>query len=55
MRQTMLKFFQGRHVKVSLFIQEGMQSLTGTIIFPKAAVQPPWVKKPGLVESCPSD
>jgi len=49
-RQTLLKFLQGRHVKVSLFIQEGMQNLSGGLIFPKPTCQPPFIKKPGTIE-----
>ena len=48
-RQTLLKFFQGKHVKVSLFIQEGMQNLSGTLLFPNETLQPPGVKTPGIV------
>ncbi len=35
LRQVLLKFLQDKHVKVSLFIQEGMQNFNGTLIFPK--------------------
>lgn len=46
-RQTLLKFFQGKQVKVSLFIQEGMQNLNGVLLFPKDQIQPPGIKTPG--------
>lgn len=30
-KQQLMKFFQDKHIKVSLFIQDGIQSLDGTI------------------------
>ena len=31
MKQQLYKFFQDKHIKVSLFIQDGIQGLDGTI------------------------
>ncbi|GFR51599.1 hypothetical protein Agub_g14023, partial [Astrephomene gubernaculifera] len=36
-RQTLLRFFQDKRVKVSLFLQEGIQSSMGRIILPSPA------------------
>jgi hypothetical protein len=49
LRQTLLRFFQGKNVKVSIFIQDGMQSNTGVIFLPMNESAPPQVKMPGTV------
>lgn len=35
-RHTLAKFFQDKHIKVSLFLQDGIQSPDGTIVLPAA-------------------
>jgi hypothetical protein len=49
LRQTLLRFFQGKNVKVSIFIQDNMQSSSGVIYLPMNDTAPPAVKKPGSV------
>jgi len=34
-RQTLARFFQDKHIKVSLFLQDGIQSTDGTILIPQ--------------------
>jgi len=49
LRQTLLRFFQGKNVKVSLFIQECLQSNTGIIYLPMIDMAPPHVDLPGKI------
>lgn len=49
MKQTLLRFFQGKNVKVSIFIQDGTQSSSGVIFLPMHETAPPGVKPPGRV------
>ena len=49
LRQTLLRFFQGKNVKVSLFIQECLQSNTGVIFLPMIDMAPPHVNLPGNI------
>lgn len=49
LRETLLRFLQGKNVKVSIFIQESLQSSNSTIYLPMNEVSPPYTKKPGLV------
>lgn len=48
-KQNLLAFFQDRHVKVSLFIQEKIQSLDGTLNIFYTGIGPIFSKKPGTV------
>ena len=45
----MYKFFEDRHIKVSLFIQDKIQGLDGTIYIDFCGVGPTYSKKPGSV------
>ena len=49
LRQTLLRFLQGKNVKVSIFIQDNLQSNSGVIYLPMSELAPPAVKKPGYV------
>ena len=48
-KQQLLTFFQDKHIKVSLFIQENFQSLDGTLNIDYTGVGPMHSKKPGTV------
>eukprot|EP00668_Euglena_longa_P011244 GGOE01013633.1.p1 GENE.GGOE01013633.1~~GGOE01013633.1.p1 ORF type:complete len:379 (-),score=69.62 GGOE01013633.1:281-1417(-) len=50
-RQTLAKFFQDKHIKVSLFLQDGIQSPDGTIVLPQAGpiVNDETVEAPGTI------
>ena len=45
-KQTLLRFFQGKNVKVTVFISEGVQTETGAIVIPIEGYAPPSVNKP---------
>lgn len=47
LRQTILRFFQGKNIKVSIFIAENMQSDSGVIYLPIVENAPPLMSKPG--------
>jgi hypothetical protein len=49
LRQTLFRFFQGKNVKVSIFIQDGLQSNSGVIYLPMNEIAPPDVGLPGSV------
>eukprot|EP00735_Rhodelphis_limneticus_P014985 TRINITY_DN9110_c0_g1::TRINITY_DN9110_c0_g1_i1::g.18209::m.18209 TRINITY_DN9110_c0_g1::TRINITY_DN9110_c0_g1_i1::g.18209 ORF type:complete len:375 (+),score=55.15,sp/Q29S00/OSCP1_BOVIN/39.18/9e-77,Oscp1/PF10188.4/1.2e-60,Ribosomal_60s/PF00428.14/0.14,Ribosomal_60s/PF00428.14/1.5e+04 TRINITY_DN9110_c0_g1_i1:132-1256(+) len=49
LRQTLSRFVQDRRVKVSLFLQDGIQNVDGSIILPKKAHLPPNAEMPGTV------
>jgi hypothetical protein len=49
LRQIFLRYFQGKNVKVSLFIQESLQSPAGIIFLPMIDMAPPSVELPGLI------
>lgn len=49
-RQQIYKFFEDRHIKVSLFIQDKIQGLDGTIYLDFSDVGPQFSLKPGLVK-----
>ena len=46
-RQQMYKFFEDRHIKVSLFIQDSIQGLDGTIYIDFCGIGPMHSQKPG--------
>jgi hypothetical protein len=50
LRYTLLRFFQDRKVKVSLFLQDGIQNLDGTIVLDFTGVLPPGTDVPGTVK-----
>jgi hypothetical protein len=49
-KQNLLSFFQDRHVKVSLFIQEKIQSLDGTLNIFYTGIGPIFSQKPGTIK-----
>ena len=49
LKQTLLRFFQGKNIKVSIFMTEQLQSETGVIYLPMNENAPPLLKKPGLI------
>lgn len=49
-KQNLLSFFQDRHIKVSLFIQEKIQSLDGTLNIFYTGIGPIFSMKPGTVK-----
>eukprot|EP00670_Eutreptiella_braarudii_P015932 CAMPEP_0174327374 /NCGR_PEP_ID=MMETSP0810-20121108/14478_1 /TAXON_ID=73025 ORGANISM="Eutreptiella gymnastica-like, Strain CCMP1594" /NCGR_SAMPLE_ID=MMETSP0810 /ASSEMBLY_ACC=CAM_ASM_000659 /LENGTH=359 /DNA_ID=CAMNT_0015441207 /DNA_START=38 /DNA_END=1118 /DNA_ORIENTATION=- len=50
-RQSLAKFFQVKRIKVSLFLQDGIQSADGTIVIPKGGplVNDETVEAPGTI------
>jgi len=50
-RQTLAKNFQGKHIKVSLFLQDGIQSPDGTIVLTPGGpiMNEPTVEAPGTI------
>eukprot|EP00823_Brevimastigomonas_motovehiculus_P004426 TRINITY_DN2926_c0_g1_i1.p1 TRINITY_DN2926_c0_g1~~TRINITY_DN2926_c0_g1_i1.p1 ORF type:complete len:405 (-),score=112.69 TRINITY_DN2926_c0_g1_i1:478-1692(-) len=49
LRQALCRFFQERKVKVSLFLQDGIQSLDGAIIIFNEGSLPPHTQLPGTI------
>jgi len=49
-RATLLRFLQDRRVKVSLFLQDGIQANDGTIILSASGTLPPNVQTPGTTK-----
>ena len=49
LKQTLLRFLQGKNVKVSIFIQDFLQSNTGVIYLPMGEKAPPFVEEIGRV------
>lgn len=50
LKQTLFKFFQGKNVKVSIFIQDNVQDDKGSFILSNKEYAYPLVNKPGLVQ-----
>ena len=50
LRQTLCNFFQGRKVKVSLFLNGGLQNPDGSIVLPQGGPLPPDTDIPGTVK-----
>eukprot|EP00741_Cyanophora_paradoxa_P023699 tig00021612_g22893.t1 len=48
-RQTACRFFQDKRVKVSLFLQDGIQAPDGTVVLPVGGPMPPGAEPPGTV------
>eukprot|EP00743_Colponemidia_sp_Colp-15_P001693 GILK01001849.1.p1 GENE.GILK01001849.1~~GILK01001849.1.p1 ORF type:complete len:405 (-),score=65.54 GILK01001849.1:127-1290(-) len=49
LRQCLCLFFQGRRVKVSLFLQDGLQNLDGSMVVNTTGPVPPQTEMPGAV------
>merc|ERR1719424_1565574 len=58
LKQALCRFFEDKHVKVSLFLQDGIQKSDGTIALSNAGLLPPDVEVPGKIvyfdQSCGS-
>lgn len=48
-KQQLLSFFQDRHIKVSLFIQEQIQGLDGTLFIGYTDIGPVFSRQPGPI------
>ena len=55
LRQTLMRFLQGKNVKVSIFIQDNLQSNNSIIYLPMNEKAPPLVNKPGVVKEFDSN
>lgn len=55
LKQTLLRFLQGKNVKVSIFIQDNLQSNNSTIYLPMNEKAPPLVNKPGIIKEYDSN
>lgn len=51
-KQIILRFLQGKNVKVSIFIQDNLQSSSSILYLPMNEISPPNVEKPGTVFDC---
>lgn len=49
LKQTLHAFFQDRRIKVSLFLQEGLQTSSGAMVFPELEFLPPGVMIPNTI------
>jgi len=49
LKQALCRFFEDKHVKVSLFLQDGIQKSDGTIALSNAGTLPPDVEMPGKI------
>ena len=49
LKQALCRFFEDKHVKVSLFLQDGIQKSDGTIALSNAGPLPPDVEVPGRI------
>lgn len=49
LQQVIYQFFQGKKIKVSLFLQQNLQSLNGTLILNNKGVLPYGTEKPGSI------
>lgn len=49
LKQALCRFFEDKHVKVSLFLQDGIQKSDGTIALSNAGSLPPDVEVPGKI------
>lgn len=55
LKQTLMRFLQGKNVKVSIFIQDNLQSNNSIIYLPMNEKAPPLVNKPGVVKEFDSN
>ena len=51
LKSVILRFLQGKNVKVSIFIQENLQDSNSVIYLPMNEVSPPFVEKVGTVKN----
>ena len=51
LKSVILRFLQGKNVKVSIFIQENLQDSNSVIYLPMNEVSPPYVEKVGTVKN----
>ena len=49
LKSTLLRFLQGKNVKVSIFIQDKLQSQSNILFLPMNEIAPPLVGKPGEI------
>lgn len=49
LKAVLHKFFQDKRIKVSLFLQDGIQNLDGTIVIDRTGPVPPGSEVPGSV------
>ncbi|KAJ1418022.1 organic solute transport protein 1-domain-containing protein [Ochromonadaceae sp. CCMP2298] len=49
LEQVLLQFFQDKRIKVSLFLQRNMQSMTGTLMLTNTGNLPPGTHTPGTI------
>lgn len=49
LRYTLCRFFQDRRVKVSLFLQDGLQNMDGTLVLDVSGPLPPGSEVPGSI------
>lgn len=49
LRQRLLRFFQDKRIKVSLFLQEGIQTSTGALVLPIKGPLPVGTEVPGAI------
>ena len=49
LEQVILSFFQGKKIKVSLFLQQNLQTLTGTLILSNNGSLPFGIQRPGVI------
>jgi hypothetical protein len=49
LQQTLFQFFQGKKVKVSLFLQQQVQTITGTLVLTNEGVLPFNIETPGKI------
>jgi hypothetical protein len=50
LKQTLCRFFANKRVKVSLFLQDGIQKNDGTITLKYDGLLPPGVERPGKIQ-----
>jgi hypothetical protein len=48
-QQILVRFFQDKKIKVSLFLQHKMQLQSGIIVLPKTTILPPEIEHPGII------
>lgn len=50
LEQVILAFFQGKKIKVSLFLQQNLQTLTGTLVLSNIGSLPYGTERPGVIK-----
>ena len=51
LKSVVLRFLQGKNVKVSIFIQENLQDSNSIIYLPMNEVSPPFIQEPGIIKN----